>query len=59
MNVDACITRLRMEVGDTAAVDQHRLRELGAAGVIVVGSNVQAVFGTRSEALKNAINEAR
>ncbi|BBZ00158.1 PTS transporter subunit EIIC [Mycolicibacterium fallax] len=59
VNVDACITRLRMEVGDTAAVDQHRLRELGAAGVIVVGSNVQAVFGTRSEALKNAINEAR
>ena len=53
--VDACITRLRMEVADTGKVDQGRLKALGAAGVIEVGSSVQAVFGTEAEALKNEI----
>jgi PTS system N-acetylglucosamine-specific IIC component len=57
-NVDACITRLRMEVVDTEKVDQDRLRLLGAAGVIEIGNNVQAVFGTQAEALKNEINDA-
>ena len=58
VNVDACITRLRMEVADKGKVDQARLRALGAAGVIEVGNNVQAVFGTQAEALKNQINDA-
>ncbi|TGD84521.1 PTS glucose transporter subunit IIBC [Mycolicibacterium sp. CH28] len=56
--VDACITRLRMEVVDTAKVDQDRLRSLGAAGVIEVGNSVQAVFGTQAEVLKNEITDA-
>ena len=55
VSVDACITRLRMEVADTSKVDAERLKALGAAGVIEVGSNVQAVFGTQAEALKNEI----
>ena len=57
VNVDACITRLRMEVADPKKVDQARLRSLGAAGVIEVGNNVQAVFGTQAEALKNDIKD--
>ncbi|TRW88085.1 PTS glucose transporter subunit IIBC [Mycolicibacterium sp. 018/SC-01/001] len=57
VNVDACITRLRMEVADKSKVDQARLKALGAAGVIEVGNNVQAVFGTRAEALKNDIRD--
>jgi PTS system N-acetylglucosamine-specific IIC component len=55
VNVDACITRLRMEVADKTKVDQARLKSLGAAGVIEVGNSVQAVFGTSAEALKNDI----
>jgi PTS system N-acetylglucosamine-specific IIC component len=55
VNVDACITRLRMEVADKTKVDQARLKSLGAAGVIEVGNSVQAVFGTQAEALKNDI----
>jgi PTS system N-acetylglucosamine-specific IIC component len=55
VNVDACITRLRMEVADKSKVDQARLKSLGAAGVIEVGNSVQAVFGTSAEALKNDI----
>ena len=58
VNVDACITRLRMEVADKSKVDQPRLKALGAAGVIEVGNNVQAVFGTQAEALKNQITDA-
>jgi PTS system N-acetylglucosamine-specific IIC component len=55
VNVDACITRLRMDVADKSKVDQARLKALGAAGVIEVGNSVQAVFGTQAEALKNDI----
>lgn len=58
VNVDACITRLRMEVADKAKVDQPQLKALGAAGVIEVGNNVQAIFGTQADALKNDINNA-
>lgn len=57
VSVDACITRLRIEVADKSKVDQDRLKSLGAAGVIEVGNSVQAVFGTDAEALKNDIAE--
>ena len=57
VNVDACITRLRMEVVDKAQVDKAQLKALGAAGVIEVGNNVQAVFGPQAEALKNDIKD--
>lgn len=58
VNVDACITRLRMEVADKDQVDKSRLKALGAAGVIEVGNNVQAIFGTQAELLKNDIKDA-
>lgn len=51
--VDACITRLRVEVADKSGVDKARLRALGAAGVMEVGNNVQAVFGPRADALRS------
>ena len=47
-----------MEVADKGQVDKARLKALGAAGVIEVGNNVQAIFGTQAEALKNDINDA-
>ncbi len=57
-SVDACITRLRIEVADKGQVNQSRLRALGAAGVMEVGNNVQAVFGPQADALKSDINQA-
>ena len=51
-NLDACITRLRVSVKDIAKVDQAKLKSLGAAGVVVAGSGVQAIFGTKSDNLK-------
>jgi PTS system N-acetylglucosamine-specific IIC component len=56
IQLDACITRLRMTLHDESKLDRERLKELGAAGVIQVGpGNFQAVFGTRSELLKDRI----
>ena len=54
-NLDACITRLRVEVGDTSKVDKDRLKALGAAGVMEVKGGVQAIFGGNSNTLKNHI----
>jgi len=56
-SMDACITRLRISVADVAKVDQARLKGLGAAGVVVVGNNIQAIFGPRSENLKTDMQE--
>lgn len=51
-NLDACITRLRISVSNIETVDQTKLKALGAAGVVIAGDGVQAIFGTRSDNLK-------
>ncbi|ENM3981636.1 PTS glucose transporter subunit IIBC [Vibrio cholerae] len=56
-NLDACITRLRVSVADTALVDQDKLKKLGAAGVVMVSGGVQAIFGTKSDNLKTEMDE--
>jgi len=50
--LDACITRLRVSVKDSARVDRSRLKAMGAAEVLQVGNSEQAIFGTASENLK-------
>ena len=56
-NLDACITRLRVELGDVSKARTDQLKVLGAAGVVIVGNNMQAIFGTRSENLKTDMEE--
>ncbi|MFH0782267.1 MAG: PTS glucose transporter subunit IIBC [Pseudomonadota bacterium] len=56
-NLDACITRLRVVVKDAARVDQAKLKAMGAAGVMVVGDSIQAIFGTPSENMKTDMEE--
>ena len=56
-DLDACITRLRVGVKDINRADQSKLKALGAAGVLLVGNNMQAIFGTRSENLKTDMEE--
>ncbi|MGL5290617.1 MAG: PTS glucose transporter subunit IIBC [Vibrionaceae bacterium] len=55
--LDACITRLRVAVNDVEQVDQKKLKELGAAGVVVAGKGVQAIFGTKSDNLKTDMDQ--
>ncbi len=50
--LDACITRLRVSVDAIESVNQQQLKTLGASGVVVVGNNIQAIFGPASENLK-------
>ncbi|MEM1503560.1 glucose-specific PTS transporter subunit IIBC [Domibacillus sp. 8LH] len=52
-NLDACITRLRVSVNDIGNVDKKRLKQLGAAGVLEVGNNIQAIFGPKSDGLRH------
>lgn len=56
-NLDACITRLRVGVADIARVDQATFKEMGAAGVMVVGQGLQVIFGTQSENMKTDMEE--
>ena len=56
-NLDACITRLRVIVNDISEVDKEELKALGAAGVMEVGNNIQAIFGPKSDILKGQIKE--
>lgn len=56
ISVDACITRLRLEVKDTALVNDTELKRLGASGVLKVGQNgVQAIFGAKAQFIANDI----
>ncbi|TDM15376.1 glucose-specific PTS transporter subunit IIBC [Macrococcus bovicus] len=52
-HLDACITRLRVEVKDKSKVDTNELKALGAAGVLEVGNNMQAIFGPKSDQIKH------
>jgi len=51
VSLDACITRLRIEVKDMNKTNPAKLKALGAAGVVTIGNGLQAIFGTRSENL--------
>ncbi|WP_143318118.1 PTS transporter subunit EIIC [Clostridium sp. HBUAS56017] len=56
VSVDACITRLRIEVVDKSKVNKDELKKLGASGVVEVGNGMQAIFGVKADRYKNEIN---
>lgn len=55
--LNACMSRLRIEVRDKSKVNKGQLKALGAAGVLEVGNSVQAVYGTRAEIIKTKMQE--
>ena len=57
LNLDSCVTRLRVVVKDKAQVDSARLKILGASGVMMVADGVQAVFGTASDLLRTDMDQ--
>src|SRR4249919_452300 len=57
VNLDACITRLRVKLADVTRASVDKLKALGATGVVVVGDGMQAIFGTRSENLKTEMQD--
>ena len=58
VNVDACITKLRIQVASPDIVDDKRLVALGALGVTHPSpQSVYAVFGAKADYWKNLIKE--
>ena len=57
LGLDACITRLRVEVADMGKANPDKLKALGAAGVVTVGKSLQAIFGPKSDNLKTDMEE--
>lgn len=59
VNLDACITRLRVTVKDSAQVNEGQLKKLGATGVMKINNaNFQVVVGTVADPLATHINRA-
>ncbi|UOQ49517.1 glucose-specific PTS transporter subunit IIBC [Gracilibacillus caseinilyticus] len=56
-NLDACITRLRVSVGDKGKVNKNRLKQLGASGVMEVGNNIQAIYGPSSDTIRGQMQD--
>ena len=56
-DVDACITRLRVNVIDVSKVDKEALKKVGAIDVLEVSGGVQAIYGAKAILYKNNIND--
>lgn len=51
VDIDACATRLRVQVKEAGKVEKKKLKALGATGVMEVGNNFQIVFGTKASSM--------
>lgn len=58
VEVDACMTRLRVTVNDLEAVaEEMDWKRNGAMGLITKGKGVQAIYGPKADVLKSQIND--
>nr|WP_207707280.1 N-acetylglucosamine-specific PTS transporter subunit IIBC [Crassaminicella thermophila] len=58
IELDSCITRLRLTLRDTAAVDEDKLKRLGASGVLKINDkNMQVIVGTKVEILSTKMKK--
>ena len=59
LDVDACMTRLRVTVKDTTKVGtQDEWKQNGALGLILKDKGVQAIYGTKADVLKSHVQDA-
>lgn len=59
VQMESCITRLRLKLHKDELLDINALRNLGAAGVIKLGGgHVQVVFGTYSELIREEMHKS-
>jgi len=57
-SIDACITRLRLNVNDSAQVNEAVAKRLGASGVIRLNKqSVQIIVGTQAESIASAMKK--
>ena len=55
LKVNQDMSRLTVEVKDLGKVDVHKLKELGATGVLVTGNIIKASFGERAKYIKELL----
>ncbi len=55
--LDACITRLRITVRNLKLVNKSKLKTFGSADLMIIGDNIQAVFGPKSDMLKEQMKD--
>lgn len=55
--LDSCITRLRVTVNKISLLNKDKLKALGAADLMVIGNNIQAVFGPQSDIIKEQMKD--
>nr|BBH91134.1 PTS acetylglucosamine transporter subunit IIB [Thermosporothrix sp. COM3] len=56
-SVEGCITRLRLFVNSSEVINDERLKQLGASGVVKRGKVVQVVLGTQSDRIASRIKK--
>ncbi|HWS57245.1 MAG TPA: PTS glucose/sucrose transporter subunit IIB [Actinotalea sp.] len=59
VDLEPCITRLRVELADPSLVDEAALKATGAFGVVRSGRGVQVVVGPEADALAADIEDLR
>lgn len=58
VDVDACMTRLRITVNDVNAVgNEEEWKKLGALGLIKKDNGIQAIYGPKADVLKSDIQD--
>lgn len=54
VDIDACMTRLRVTVKDTSKVDsENEWRKTGAIGLLVKDNGVQVIYGPKADVIKS------
>jgi PTS system N-acetylglucosamine-specific IIB component len=59
IDLEPCITRLRVEVEDPSLVDEAALKAAGAIAVMQAGAAVQVIVGTEADTLASDIEDLR
>lgn len=57
VNIEPCITRLRVEVNNPEGIDESGLKSAGAFGVVRSGKVVQVVVGPEADTLAQDISQ--
>lgn len=57
IDLEACITRLRVELEDNSLVDEARLKAAGAFGVLVAGDATQVILGPEADTIAEDIQD--
>lgn len=59
VDLEPCITRLRVEVQDPSLVDEDQLKATGAFGVVLSGRVVQVIVGPEADNLAAELDGLR